>query len=131
LRNIGRLGIVAEEAADILWEIPNGPAVNMSLDFLTRPPRRLMTAFGENGTLEWDGICGTTTLRPFNGSPEVQTARETVDQILSLQDRVFIHSEKRSDPRLATVEDALKALAVCDTARLASRNGRTERVQYS
>jgi predicted dehydrogenase len=131
LRNIGKLGIVAEEAAELLWEIPGGPTVNMSLDFLTRPPRRLMLAFGEHGTLEWDGIQGMTTLRTFDGAPENQTVHQTIDQLLNLQDRAFIDAGTRSDPRLATGVDALNALAVCDAARRASENGRIERVQYA
>lgn len=131
LRNVGRLGIVAEEAAELLWDIPDGPSVNMSLDFLTRPPRRLMTAFGEGGTLEWDGIRGITTLSMFNQEPEVQTVHETIDQLLSLQNRAFIETGSRFDPRLATGADALKALAICDTARCASEKGCVEKVQYA
>jgi predicted dehydrogenase len=130
LRNLGRLGIVAEETAELLWEIPEGPTVNMSLDFLTRPPRRSMVALGENGTLEWDGIRGTTTLSMFKEAPETHSVPETIDQLLRLQDGAFIDFRNRSDPRLATDADALKALAICDTARRASQNGHVERVQY-
>lgn len=130
LRNVGRLEIVAEETADLLWAIPGGPSVNMSLDYLTRPPRRLMIAFGEHGTLEWDGIQGTTTLRLIDKAPHVQAAPETIDQLLSRQDGAFVRIENRTDPRLASIDDALKALAICDTARRASQNGRVEQVQY-
>jgi predicted dehydrogenase len=35
-----------------------------------------------------------------------------------------------SDPRLATAEDGIKALAVCDAAQLASERRREEAVEY-
>ena len=42
--NTGRLGIAAEEWAELAWEAPADVEVSMRLDYLTRPPRRVMRA---------------------------------------------------------------------------------------
>jgi len=47
LRNLGRLGIEAEELAQLSWELPAGGVVSVTLDYLTRPSRRLMRACGK------------------------------------------------------------------------------------
>lgn len=52
VRNLGRLGIAADEVAELSWETQNGCAVSISLDYLTRPARRKINAYGDLGTIE-------------------------------------------------------------------------------
>ena len=131
LRNLGRLGIEAEEAADLTWQMPEGSLVSISLDYLSRPPRRSMRAFGELGTLEWNGMENTVTLALADCTPQVIKSSQSRDEMFLVQDRAFIEaSHGVDDPRLATGEDGVKALSVCDAARRASRNRREEPVVY-
>ena len=131
VRNLGRLGIAADEITDLSWEAPSGYLVSISLDYLSRPPRRQMRAFGESGTLEWDWISGTVTLK-VTGLPDKQhKPSQTVDEMYLAQAQAFVNSHLgMCDPRLATGQDGVNALAVCDAARRSSDNGREEEVIY-
>ncbi|TAK00230.1 Gfo/Idh/MocA family oxidoreductase [bacterium] len=131
IRNLGRLGIAADEAADLTWEIPSGCVVSMTLDYLSRPARRRMCAMGEFGTLEWDGIEGTVVLGLGGAELEVVRSVQTCDQIFVKQAGAFIKTQEGiHDPRLTTSAEGVRALSVCDAARRASLNQREETVEY-
>ena len=90
-----------------------------------------MRAFGELGTLEWNGMENTVTLALADCTPQVIKSSQSRDEVFLVQDRAFIEaSHGVDDPRLATGEDGVKALSVCDAARRASRNRREEPVVY-
>jgi predicted dehydrogenase len=131
LRNLGRLGIAAEELAELTWDSPAGCVVSMSLDYLSRPPRRRMRASGDRGTLEWDAIAGTVTLM-VDGTPDkVIRSTQTRDEMFAAQACAFINVVGgMCDPRLASGDDGGRALAVCDAARCSSSSRREERVEY-
>ncbi len=131
VRNLGRLGIEAEEAADLMWETAEGCVVSMSLDYLSRPSRRYMRALGELGSLEWDGIQGTVTLALTDTPVQIIRSSQTRDEMFLAQANAFLNTSRGIvDPRFTTAEDGVKALAVCDVARRASRSRREERVEY-
>lgn len=126
-----RLGINAEESADLLWETAKGTVVSIRLDYLSRPDRRFMMACGEQGTIAWNGFAGTVKME-FVGKP-VRMLRFTQPRnaVILAQDLAFIRAaERKYDPRLATAEDGMRALAVCDAARCASKSRRAEKVKY-
>ena len=127
VRNLDRLGIDAEESADLVWEVSGGVLVSMTLDCVTRRPQRRMRAVGEEGAIEWDGIAGRVTLS--TESDETKTFSQTADQRLLKQDAAFIFGNP-VDPCMATADDGIRALAICDAARAASASGRSERVVY-
>lgn len=130
LRNLGRLGIKADEAADLMWET-DGCLVSVSLDYLSRPPRRFMRASGELGTIQWDGIGGTVTMALADEENQLFRYAQASDEMLLAQALAFINAcHGDPDSRLATCEEGVKALSVCDAARLASENRREERIQY-
>jgi len=130
-RNFGRLGIVAEEAALLAWESPDGCLVSVGLDYLTRPTRRGIVAAGEQGTIEWDGVEGTVTLAPTSRPVQVARSRQTYAEMLLAQDRAFLETSwETRDPRLACGVDGVNTLAVCDAARLAGETRREEKVNY-
>lgn len=129
--NLGRLGIEADEAADLWWETANDCVVSVRLDYLSRPSRRRMRVAGENGTLEWDGIEGIVTLALAEDPVQVLRSCQSLDEMFLEQARAFIEATRGiDDPRLATCEDGVKALAVCDAARRASETRREEPVEY-
>jgi predicted dehydrogenase len=131
LRNLGRLGIAAEELAELRWETPEGCLVSVSLDYLTRPPRRQMRAFGERGTLVWDGISGSVTFMQCNVPAEDTESSQTRDEMFAAQSRAFVTGGcGQHDFRLATGEEGYNALAVCDAARRSSLRKCEEMVKY-
>ncbi|MEI9897790.1 MAG: Gfo/Idh/MocA family oxidoreductase [Chthoniobacter sp.] len=125
LHNLGRLDIAAEEAADLFWIAPGGASVSLRLDYISRPPRRHMTARGEHGTLEWDGIRSRVSLATATESEEF-ISTQARDEMVLAQDLAFLGSME--DPHLATLDDALWAVAICDAARVASVSRREEPV---
>ena len=132
VRNLGRLGIEADEVADVMWHTREGCSVSVSLDYLTRPLRRRLRAAGALGTLEWNGGDGTVTLERPGCPTKIEQRRETPEAMLAAQARAFLSAiEGTVDARLATGLDGVNALAVCDAARRASEQGRVEPVTYS
>lgn len=132
LRNLGRLGIVEEETADLVWETPTGAVVSMSLDYLTRPSRRSLRASGEHGTIEWDGIAGTVSVTLAPTAPTLIHSSQTREDMFQWQAQAFLDACRAhgADSRLAAAQDGVRALAVCDAARLASAHRREEPVDY-
>ncbi len=131
IRNLGRLGIESDEVAQLNWEVSDGCLVSIDLDYLTRPPRRNTTAFGQDGVLEWDAIEGTVRLTRPDGF-EQSSHPERHDDLFALQDRAFFNTHTAQvDPRLATGADGVNALAVCDSARRASEDHSAAAVAYS
>ena len=128
-RNLGRLGIAEEEAVDLTWETAEAKCISMRLDYLTHPPRRLMRACGEQGTLEWDGIAGVVTLDLARKAPQVVRSSQTKVEMFVAQASAFLRAcRDEQNQRLATAEDGVRALAVCDAARRASQSKREEPV---
>jgi predicted dehydrogenase len=129
--NLGRLGIAVDEAADLMWEAAGARWVSVRLDYLSRPTRRTMTAYGARGTLEWNGVQNTVTLHP-DGEPVREIAcPQTTDDMLLAQSEAFVAAVRGgAGGSLATGADGVRALAVCDAARRASESRREEKVDY-
>jgi predicted dehydrogenase len=131
VRNLGRLGIAADEAADLIWEAAGGCVVTVRLDYLSRPSRRQMRAYGSSGTLEWDGMTNTVVLALADQQVETMVSRQTRKDMLVAQARGLISAARGSGTgQLATSFDGGRALAICDAARRATESKRTEPVGY-
>jgi predicted dehydrogenase len=131
VRNMGSLGIAADEATEVSWEIDDILQVSVYLDYLSKPPRRVMRAYGDQGTIEWDGISRTVTLTSEDAPAEVVTSTQERNDTFQAQAKAFLQaSQDPHDPRLATIHEGGMALSVCDAARLASANRREEQVKY-
>ena len=131
LRNLGRLGIEGDEVAELTWETSTGCVVSIHLDYLSRSPRRRMKAYGELGTISWDGITGTVRLTLAEASVQESRSSQTTDEMFAAQICALVNSiDGEPDPRLATDAEGAKALAVCDAVRLSSFSKMEEIVLY-
>jgi predicted dehydrogenase len=131
VRNLRRLSIEADESADVLWETQVGAVVSICLDYLSRPARRRMRASGERGTLEWDALTRKVTVA-LTGEPvqEITSTQERNEMLRAQTEAFLMACAGKSNAQLATLEDGVKALAICDAARRASDGRREERVTY-
>ena len=129
LSNSGRLGIEAEESADLLWRTSSGAVVSIRLDYVTRHYRRLMTAFGSNGELTWDFHAHTVALRISGNAPVTTEVPQDRDEMMKDQALGFIAAAAgRAPGRLATLAEGIFALAICDAARASSNSGCSESI---
>lgn len=120
----GRLGLASEESADLLWRTPGGAAVAVGVDYLSRPTRRALTVRGKRGTLEWDAVASTVTLRPARGKARTWRFRSDPMARLLAQDRAFL----RGGRGLATLAEGSLVVSLIDAAQRSSKSGRAERV---
>jgi len=67
LRNSIELGLDVEELADIVLTSASGTVCSIHLDFLQNPPQRHCSFIGGFGSLEWDLLQNTITLRKAEG----------------------------------------------------------------
>jgi len=129
VKNLGQLGIEADEIAEMQWSGSDGHGVSVAVDFLTRPTHRRMNAYGEQGSIEWNGTEGTVTLQLVGEEPSIKKAEQNSEQMLTAQTIAFLEAVSGNvDPRLATADDGVRALGICDAARQSSDSGQTEMV---
>ena len=130
IANTGRLGIDAEEAADLVWETPNGTVVSIRLDYLTRPSRRFMRASGVLGTLAIDLVRNRVALECVDETALTRELDQPRDRMMAEQASSFLSAVGGEDHGdLATLDDGAWALAICDAARLSSETGRPTQVR--
>jgi predicted dehydrogenase len=132
VRNLGRLGIAADEAVELSWESPACCLVSINLDYLSRQPRRIMRAYGSLGTIEWEGFGGTVTLMVEGEERKIVESQQARNDTFLAQMQAFVEAlQGAHDPRLATAEEGAWGLAVCDAARNASVSRREIEVAYT
>lgn len=120
----GRLGLAADESADLLWTTPAGATATAGVDYLSRPVRRFLIARGGRGTLEWDGVASTVSFRPARGKTRTWRFKADPAARLAAQDRAFL----RGGRGLATLAEGARVVAIIDAAQRSARTGRAERV---
>ena len=129
LQNSGRLGIEAEEAADLYWETEHAGAVSIRLDYLSRTTHRTMHAYGDSGEMEWNGVAQTVTLHIKDQSPQTEHFPQDRDATMRDQNTAFLRAACGGDAgTLTTFEEGAVAVSICDAARLSSASGRFEAV---
>jgi predicted dehydrogenase len=128
LTNSGRLEILAEESADVVWRMPEGGTVSLRLDYVTRQCRRRMTAYGAEGELTWDMPTHVVSLRKDELALSEECPQER-DEMMRSQALAFLSSARGEGAgALATLEEGVFVMAVCDAARASSSSGSAERV---
>jgi predicted dehydrogenase len=130
VKNLGRLRIQSDEVAELTWETADGAIVSIGLDYLTRPRKREMHARGEAGTVVWDALSGTVILNVADNPQQTSCVPDSADELFSAQNKAFVSSSTKSDPRLARGTDGIKVLAICDAARRSTQSRREEVVEY-
>jgi predicted dehydrogenase len=130
LSSTGRLGIDAEEAADLLWRSPAGAMVSLRLDYVTRPARRWMRADGELGSLEWDARRGLLLMRGAAGEEVVDRFAAPKDEMYAAQACAFLDatSSRSATTGLATFDDGAYAVAMIEAAHASSQSGCREAI---
>jgi len=129
LGNTGTLGIEAEESASLLWEVPRGPVVSLQLDYLTRPPRRMLRACGEQGVLSADLLAQRVTFVETSGEETAWVAAQDRDDMMRSQAGAFLSAIGGGDAgATATLQEGVTAVAICDAARASSSSQRAEAV---
>lgn len=126
--NTGRLGIEAEEWADLTWETERATVVTLRLDYLSRPSRRRMRAAGREGTLEVDLLAQKVTLAGPSGSESWDTPQDRDDMMAAQASAFFAAVERKPSGALASFEDGAFAVALGDAARASSRSGQAESI---
>lgn len=121
----GRLGIAAEEAAYLDCALPSGANLQIDLDYLSRTPIRRMRAFGELGTLTWEGMAQAVVFQAPGQEAEFHEVDQSKDANLLWQDLTFLSG---NEDKLVSGEEALRGLAVCDAARRSAESRREEDV---
>jgi predicted dehydrogenase len=131
LKNLNRLGIAVDEVAELICETSTGCLVSIHLDYLSRHPRRQMKAYGDLGTIVWDGLTGTVRLTLAESSLQESHSSQSGDEMFTAQIYALVNSiNGEPDPLLATGAEGVRALAVCDAVRLSSSSRAEEMVLY-
>lgn len=121
------LGIASDAGADLLWTTADGISVSLRLDYLTRTPTRDLRVHGRDGDLIWDVLAQTLTRSRPGQAAETRYFPQDSDALLAAQTRTFLAAVAGAAPApLATLDDGLRALAVCDAARRSAASGRLE-----
>jgi predicted dehydrogenase len=135
LHNSGELDIDSEESADVLWRVPEGPAVSVRLDYLARRTRRSVHVVGSNGELSCDLVAQTVQWKPNEGEGWVVDAKQERDEMMMRQAQAFLDAVGAPAERtvesvsvMATGNEGLFCVALMDAARKASASGRWEPV---
>lgn len=128
LKNTNQLGIQAEEVAELFWKTESVASVSVYLDYLSRVPKRAMRALGTKGNLEWDGIQGTVTLERTGKPKETAHLPEGENDKYLAELQSFLDPTKNS--QITTGKEAIRALSLCDAARLSSQSHQEEPIDY-
>lgn len=121
-----RLGIEAEEAADLSWYTRSGAAVSVRLDYITHRSRRSMLAQGTRGEIEWDAIANTVRLCPAHGRETIFDVDHDRDRMMQSQAAAFLRAMASDDGAsgdVCTLAEGVRVVQLCDAARRSSETG--------
>lgn len=121
LANSGVLGIEAEEAADLTWQLAGGGVAFLRLDYLSRVPLRRMEVVAEGGVVVWDALGGSVALRRPDGEVERFEFEPDRDRAMEEQAKAFLGLGGGRTP--ASLEEGAFAVAFADAARQSSEVG--------
>lgn len=128
LSNLARIGVESEELADAIWVTGSGTSVSLSLDYLTRHPRRRLSISGSQGSFDYCLLSRKLITHIAGKDPhEMVFARRPNDLYLDQVSEFMSVIAGNPRDRIATGEDGLHALGVCDAWRKSSASGCRER----
>lgn len=132
----GVLDIDAEESADLLWNSP--ASVHVRLDYISKLKTRGIRITAEAGELSWDVVRNAVTLSTVEGAIHRRHFADdaSVDVVLARQSLAVIEragivaGNTMAAFTPATLDDGVRAVAVCDAARRSDPHGCTEKVLW-
>ena len=125
-----RLGIDSDSGADLLWQTAGDVAISVRLDYLSRGYRRVMRAFGAEGELCWDAGAGTVQLALAGKAVHTHTVTQERNGMFQDQLTAFLAATAGiPSDQLVTIDEGIRAIAVCDAARRATVSGRSEPIR--
>jgi len=129
LINHGLLGIPVDETASGSWRGPRGALVTMELDIVSRVNARFVRAAGTQGEIGYDLLTrALTRMRPGDSSM-TERIPGAMGDVYEAQARAFLDFLSGGSPgELATIEEGMNVLAVCDAWRRSSLTGCVEKV---
>ncbi len=129
LQRTGRLGIEAEEAAEATWLAPGGARISLELDYLSRFPTRVLRAAGSEAELVLDIVGRRLTLLGPGGLRREEAIGGTRGDMYAAQASAFLAAANGESPgELATLDEGLAALALCDAWRMSAQSGKVEEI---
>ena len=130
LENRGLLGMQSEVEESARLLLDHGALVStLRLSFAARPASRRLRIWGDEGLLEWDFLARAACLRDRAGRELDRFGWSAPEPMYRAQAEAWLASlaERDAGP-LATGDDGLAAVAVCDAARASHRAGRWESI---
>lgn len=123
----------AEDSAWLTLERAAGPAGTVRLSYATRPASRRFRLWGDLGSAEWDPMArrAWSRLHGDDRSYEEVSWADPGAMYAAQAARWLECLRGDATPELATADDGVLALAVCDAARASAQSGRTELVSVA
>ncbi len=127
----GALEIHAEDSADILMETADGLNIALHLDYLQRPPVRQCKVVGAEGTLVWDYMSGEVRAYQAASDEWVQFNFDGERNEMYIAElRHFIAAVENDSKLLIPLEQGVRVLQICLTAKKSAQAGRRVDVHY-
>lgn len=117
------LDIAAEASAVMSWNYP-GFVLSMTLDYVSRVPRRFLAVYGESATIMWNVLEGNVGVHETGREGRLLHFPQDLSRDGALMRQLDAVVSSEGDPRLCTVPDALRAVALCDAARESAATSR-------
>lgn len=124
LENRGVLGlpVEVEESARLELQHASGVCTSVRLSYAVRPTSRRLRVWGEHGELSWDGVARTVVWRDCEGQSLEGHQWSGPHAMYLAQGEAWVASLRGGSARqLATLEEGIHAVAVCDAARASSQ----------
>jgi predicted dehydrogenase len=119
VRTTGRIEIEADDVVALGWTSPSGVEVSVALDYLTRPPRRGISVYGERGRVEMNLLDGTVRALDVDGAERIWTV--AADDIASTYPRQLDELVRAAGGELpttlATWDDGRAVVELSDAVR--------------
>lgn len=128
-QNFSRLGIQSEEAAEGQWVSSSGALVSIGLDYLSRHATRFVRAYGDKGEIAYDFSAQRLSLQKQGAQPQETIFASDSNGTYVLQIKEFLNIVSGGSPSyIASAEEGVNGLAVCDAWRRSAMTHRAEQV---
>lgn len=118
-----------EESARLSLRHASGVESTLRLSYAVRPVSRRLRIWGDRAMLEWDGVARVARVVSSEGRVLEERRWEGPDEMYRAQAETWVASLRGAPSlELVSVEEAVRAVAVCDATRRSSSRSRWEEV---